>query len=93
MASSHYQNWATQRAVRDPKDRFLTYYYWIPEFNEYLLLVINGHSTTTLRMSAFWGKADVIQGVAECPLIATSGHKDTSSGLTTNGTRERQLLA
>jgi len=25
-------------------------------------------------MSAFGGKADVIQGVAECPLIAKSGH-------------------
>ncbi len=25
-------------------------------------------------MSAFGGKADVIQGVAECPLIANSGH-------------------
>ncbi len=25
-------------------------------------------------MSAFGGKADVIQGVAECPLIAISGH-------------------
>ncbi len=24
-------------------------------------------------MSAFGGKADVIQGVAECPLLATSG--------------------
>ena len=29
---------------------------------------------TTPRMSAFGGKADVIQGVAECPLIANSGH-------------------
>ncbi len=27
-------------------------------------------------MSAFGGKADVIQGVSECPLIAISGHKD-----------------
>ena len=26
-------------------------------------------------MSAFGGKADVIQGVPECPLIAISGHK------------------
>ena len=25
-------------------------------------------------MSAFGGKADVIQGVAECPLLAISGH-------------------
>ncbi len=25
-------------------------------------------------MSAFGGKADVIQGVGECPLIANSGH-------------------
>ena len=25
-------------------------------------------------MSAFGGKADVIQGVAKCPLIAKSGH-------------------
>ena len=29
-------------------------------------------------MSAFGGKADVIQGLAECPLIAKSGHKDES---------------
>ena len=27
-----------------------------------------------MSMSAFGGKADVIQGVAECPLIAISGH-------------------
>ncbi len=27
-------------------------------------------------MSAFGGKADVIQDVAECPLIAISGHWD-----------------
>ncbi len=27
-------------------------------------------------MSAFGGKADVIQGVAECPLLAISGRKD-----------------
>ena len=26
-------------------------------------------------MSAFGGKADIIRGVAECPLIAISGHK------------------
>ena len=26
-------------------------------------------------MSAFGGKADVVQGVAECPLIANSGRK------------------
>ena len=25
-------------------------------------------------MSAFGGRADIIQGVAECPLIARSGH-------------------
>jgi len=25
-------------------------------------------------MSAFGGKADVIQGVGECPLLAISGH-------------------
>ena len=31
-------------------------------------------SATTPRMSAFGGKAEVIQGVAECPLIANSGH-------------------
>ena len=29
-----------------------------------------------LGMSAFGGKADVIQGVAECPLIAITGPKD-----------------
>ncbi len=27
-------------------------------------------------MSAFGGKADVIQGVGECPLIAISGHSE-----------------
>jgi hypothetical protein len=30
-------------------------------------------------MSAFGGKADVIQGVAECPLIAKSGHWATAT--------------
>ena len=30
--------------------------------------------TCAARMSAFGGKADIIQGVAECPLIAKSGH-------------------
>ncbi len=29
-------------------------------------------------MSAFGGKADVIQGVAECLLIAISGHEDAA---------------
>ncbi len=38
------------------------------------LWVISGHTAAPSRMSAFGGKADVIQGVAECPLIAKSGH-------------------
>ena len=38
------------------------------------LWVKSRHSETTFRMSAFGGKADIIQGVAECPLIAKSGH-------------------
>ena len=43
------------------------------------LWVMCGLFATTLRMSAFGGKADVIQGVAECPLIAISRHKDRGS--------------
>ena len=31
-------------------------------------------------MSAFGGKADIFQGVAECPLIAKSGHSATRVG-------------
>ena len=38
------------------------------------LWVKSGHFGSRLRMSAFGGKADIIQGVAECPLIAKSGH-------------------
>jgi len=30
-------------------------------------------------MSAFGGKADIIQGMARCPLIAKSGHCDHQS--------------
>ncbi len=37
------------------------------------LWVKSRHFATTLRMSAFGGKADIFQGVAECPLIAKSG--------------------
>ncbi len=33
-----------------------------------------GRSVDPRWMSAFGGKADVIQGVTECPLIAKSGH-------------------
>ncbi len=41
-----------------------------------------GCSRNTLEdpMSAFGGKADVIQDVAECPLIATSGHSAQLTG-------------
>ena len=38
------------------------------------LRVTSGRKAALISMSAFGGKADVIQGVAECPLIATSGH-------------------
>ncbi len=38
------------------------------------LWVISRPFSTAVRMSAFGGKADVIQGVAVCPLIAISGH-------------------
>ena len=31
-------------------------------------------------MSAFGGKADIIQGMAECPLIAKSGHSTFQVG-------------
>ncbi len=34
-----------------------------------------GRSVDPRWMSAFGGKADVIQGVTECPLIAISGHR------------------
>ena len=34
-----------------------------------------GRSVDPRWMSAFGGKADVIQGVTECPLIAKSGHR------------------
>ncbi len=37
------------------------------------LWVINGHFVTTLRMSAFGGKADINHLVPQCPLIAKSG--------------------
>ena len=43
---------------------------------ECLLWVISRHFETTLRMSIIGGIADVFQGVAECPLIAISGHGD-----------------
>ena len=33
-------------------------------------------------MSAFGGKADIIQGVAECPLIARSGHFPNTNAMT-----------
>ncbi len=36
--------------------------------------------TSRQGVSAFGGKADVIQGVAECPLIAKSGHKAQLTG-------------
>ena len=32
-------------------------------------------------MSAFGGKADIIQGVAKCPLIAKSGHESMSTNV------------
>ncbi len=35
-------------------------------------------------MSAFGGKADIIQGVAECPLIAISGHSSCQTGKEVN---------
>ena len=38
------------------------------------LWVISRPFSTAVRMSAFGGKADVNQGVAECPLLAISGH-------------------
>ena len=45
-------------------------------------------------MSAFGGKADVIQGVAECPLIAISGHsKDTCPNLHPTAVCGRNCLA
>ena len=44
------------------------------------LWVKSRHFATTLRMSAFGGKADIIQGVAECPLIAISGPSDERCG-------------
>ncbi len=34
--------------------------------------------TSRRGMSAFGGKADVIQGVAGCPLLAISGHSDST---------------
>ncbi len=37
------------------------------------------------RMSAFGGKAEVIQGVAKSPLIAKGGHMDGSSKSFING--------
>ena len=40
------------------------------------LWVKSGPFVQLPKMSAFGGKADVIQGVAECPLIAKSGHWD-----------------
>ena len=58
-------------------------------------------------MSAFGGKADVIQGVAECPLIAKSGHfnvagaysllpddlaRDQPVGTAPFGTRSKEIL-
>ncbi len=38
------------------------------------LWVRSRRKAAPISMSAFGGKADVIQGVAECPLLATSGH-------------------
>ena len=38
------------------------------------LWVKSRHFATTLRMSAFGGKADVIHQAWKCPLIAKSGH-------------------
>ena len=38
------------------------------------LWVISGSARDPAPMSAFGGKADVIQGVAEGPLLANSGH-------------------
>jgi len=38
------------------------------------LWVISGHFATTLRMSAFGGKADIIHDLAGCLLLAKSGH-------------------
>jgi len=50
---------------------------------------------TTFRMSAFGGKADIIQGVVECPLIARSGHQgeDEKSGIFFRTGYERQFTS
>ncbi len=43
-------------------------------------------------MSAFGGKADIFQGVAKCPLIATSGHlKELRSTATPSPERTFEL--
>ena len=45
-----------------------------PKFTECPLRVISGRFSCLPKRSAFGGKADIFQGVAECPLIANSGH-------------------
>ncbi len=47
----------------------------LPQRHECPLWVISRRFTTAFRMSAFGGKADVVQGVDEGPLLARSGHK------------------
>ena len=47
---------------------------WPPTLQPSGLVQMEGHP-----MSAIGGKADVIQGVAEGPLIAKSGHSDPAS--------------